>query len=288
MEAWLQIVTPHVFSTLGIPVRRGRDFSPTDRAAGAQVVVINEATARQYFPGENPIGQRLTLGWGVDSAGPNTTVTCGGEIVGIVGDTKRSNLARPADPVVYVPFDQCSINAVAFVARTTSDPAALLASTRDIAARIDPDVPLFNVGTVAESVRASLARPQLDAWVVDAFAALALLLALIGIYGVLSYSVRERRHELGVRVALGARGADIARLVVGDGLRLAFIGLALGLAAAVSGGHVLAGLLYGVTSTDLATYGGVALVLLIVAALAAWLPARRAAAVDPMIAIRGE
>ncbi|HXB26431.1 MAG TPA: ABC transporter permease [Gemmatimonadaceae bacterium] len=287
--AYVQIVTPKYFSAMGIPVRRGRTFTDGDRPGGHQVIVVNESLAKQYFAGEDPIGKTMTVGWTVDSSGRGVdTVTMGGEIVGIVGDTKTSDLKANASPAVYAAYDQMSIGYETFVVRTTAAPGTVLRAAPQAVAQVDPTIPLFAAGTFVESVRQSVAAPRLYATVVGAFALVALILAIIGIYGVLAYSVRERRRELGIRVALGAREAQVVGMVVGQGVRLAGAGLVLGFAVALMGGRVLATLLYGVRPDDPPTYEAVSVALLAVAALASWLPARRAAVIDPVIAMRPE
>jgi ABC-type antimicrobial peptide transport system permease subunit len=212
----------------------------------------------------------------------------GGEIVGIVGDTKRGDLKADALPAIYAAYDQMSIGYVTFVVRTTAAPGTVLRAAPQAVAQVDPTIPVFAGGTFVEAVRQSVAAPRLYATVVGAFALVALILAIIGIYGVLAYSVRERRRELGIRVALGAREAQVVGMVVGQGVRLAGAGLVLGFAVALMGGRVLATLLYGVRPDDPPTYEAVSVALLAVAALASWLPARRAAVIDPVIAMRPE
>jgi putative ABC transport system permease protein len=287
--ARVQIVTPRYFAAMGIPVRRGRVFTDADRPGGHQVIVVNESLVKQYFAVEDPIGKRMTVGWTIDSSGRGVdTVTMGGEIVGIVGDTKAQDLKADASPAVYAAYDQMSIGYETFVVRTTAAPGTVLRAAPQAVGQVDPTIPLFAAGTFVEAVRQSVAAPRLYATVVGAFAVVALILAVIGIYGVLAYSVRERRRELGIRVALGAREAQVVGMVVGQGVRLAGAGLVLGFAVALMGGRVLATLLYGVQPDDPPTYEAVSVALLAVAALASWLPARRAAVIDPVIAMRPE
>jgi ABC-type antimicrobial peptide transport system permease subunit len=212
----------------------------------------------------------------------------GGEIVGIVGDTKVRDLKAEAMPVLYAAFDQSAMNYETFVVRTTAAPATVLRAAPQAVAQVDPTIPVFAAKTFTDAVRASVAAPQLYATVVGAFAVVALVLAVIGIYGVLAYSVRERRRELGIRVALGAREAQVVGMVVGQGVRLAAAGLCVGFAIALIGGRVLATLLYGISPDDPPTYEAVSVGLIAVAVLASWLPARRAAVIDPVIAMRPE
>jgi len=284
---FVERVTPQTFRTLGLPIRAGRAFSDDDRADGHQVLIINEAAARAYFRGENPLGQTITLDFEMDSTGRDPVVPRG-EIVGIVGNAKRADLSAPADPTVYMPYEQASVRSVVFVTRTTAEAGTLLAAARRVVFEADPDVPVFNTGTLLDDVRSSIARPALDAWLISAFATVALVLALIGIYGLISYSVRERRREMGIRMALGARQAQVVRLVLAGGLQLAIVGLALGLTAAMAGSRLIQTLLYGVTAIDAPTYAAVAVGLISVAALASWIPARRAAMVEPTVAMRSE
>jgi predicted permease len=288
LVAFIQIVTPQYFAALGIPVHKGRALTDADRNGGHQVIVVNEALAKQYFPGDDPIGKSVTVGWTSDSDGHKDTVTMGGEIVGIVGDTKVRDLKADAIPVLYAAYDQMSISYETFVVRTTATPSTVLRAVQQAVAQVDPTIPVFAAGTFVDALRHSVAAPRLYAAVVAAFAIVALVLAVIGIYGVLAYTVRERRRELGIRVALGAREGQVVGMVVGQGVRLAAAGLLLGFAVALLGGRVLATLLYGVRPDDPPTYEAVSVGLILVAALASWLPARRAAVIDPVIAMRPE
>jgi putative ABC transport system permease protein len=290
-NARIRMVSPGYFAALSIPVRRGRSFTDDDRPGGHPVIVINDALARQFFAHENPIGQRIDLHWTDDSASNSAdTVALGGEIVGVVGDTKEYDVTAADRPAVYLPFDQASPQIyLTFVVRSSSNPAAVIAGARQAVARADPLVSIIGAETYAAAIGDSIARPRLYATVVGAFAVSALMLAIIGIYGVLAYAVRERRRELGIRIALGANGRQVVGMVVGQGVRLAGAGALVGVAIAlVLGGRVLASLLYNVQADDLATYGAVCVALLFVAALASWVPARRAAVIDPIIAMRPE
>jgi putative ABC transport system permease protein len=288
LVAYVQIVTPRYFAALNIPLRKGRVFTDTDRPGGHQVMVVNEALVKRYFPDEDPIGKIIHMGWTDDSTGQKDTVQMGGEIIGVVGDTKVSDLKAEALPAVYAAFDQFATAYQTFVVRTTATPASVLRAVPQAVAQVDPSIPAFNARPFTDIVRQSVAGPQLYAAVVGAFALVSLVLAVIGIYSVLAYSVRERRRELGIRVALGAREGQVVGMVVGQGLRLALIGLCLGFAIALVGGRVLATLLYGVRPDDPPTYEAVSVALIAVAVLASWLPARRAAVIDPVIAMRPE
>ena len=204
----------------------------------------------------------------------------------MVRDVKFDDLIAPAPPMIYQPHEQVSRALMTFIVRTTADPASVIRASARAVAAVDPDVPIFHGRTLTAAIGESVKRPRLYAAVVGLFAIVSLLLAIIGIYGVLASVVRERRRELGVRIALGARAGQVVSLVVGQGLRLAVIGLALGCAIALLGSRVLTNLLYGVHPNDLVTYEIVCIPLLLVAALALRLPARSAAAIDPVVAMR--
>jgi putative ABC transport system permease protein len=285
MSAIMEIVTPDFFRTLRIPVRKGRVFTDRDRAGGHLVVVVNDALARKYFPGEDPIGHRIGVPWGTET-GRDTVM--GGEIAGVVGDTKTTDLTTPADPVLYAAFDQQPANPVTFLVRSAEDPATVLAAAKQAIASADPLLPVYDARPFGASVLESVSRPQLYAAVAGAFAVVALVLAVLGIYGVVAYTVRDRRRELGIRMALGARGGQIIGLVVSQGVRLAATGLAIGFASALLGGRLLSAMLFGVSADDLTTYAIVFVGLIAVSVVASWLPARRAATIDPVIAMRPE
>jgi putative ABC transport system permease protein len=286
--AYMQIATTRYFATMGIPLVKGRAFAETDRAGGHPVLVVNEALAKRYFPGGDAIGKTLTVDFASDTDAHGDTASVHGEIVGVVGDTKLKDVTLDQGPALYAANEQFPSNYLTFVVRTRSEPATVLRATRQAVAAIDPSIPIFATGLLADDVSRSLAAPRLTATVVAAFALTALILTVIGIYGVLAYAVRERRRELGIRMALGAREGQVVSMVVGQGIRLAAIGLGLGFALALMGGRALAALLYGVSADDPLTYEAVAAALLAVAALASWLPARRAAVIDPVIAMRPE
>ena len=286
--ALVHMVTPRFFAAMGIRVIKGRVFTDGDRPGGHQVLVVNEAMVKQYFPGQDAIGQRIDVtGWSDDSTGHNP-VKFEGEIVGVARDTKTEDLTADALPAVYAAFDRMSQRRLTFVVRTTADPTTLVRAARGVVASTDPTIPVFHAGTFIDALRESesLSRPRLYASVVGTFALASLALAVIGIYGVLAYSVRERRRELGIRLALGARYGQLVGVVVGHGVRLALAGLGVGFAIALVGGRVLSSLLYGVGPADPATYEAVFAGLIAVAALASWVPARRAAVIDPVIAMR--
>jgi len=276
------------FATMGVPIKQGREFTDDDRSHGHRVLVINEACARKYFPAGDAIGHHLTLGGNADSTGKGDLVQMGGDIVGVVGDMKFDDLRAPVLPEIFQPHEQVSRAFLTFVVRTTADPTQVLAAASRAVGAVDPDVPIFHARSLSADIAASLARPRLYATVVTTFGVVALILAVVGIYGVLAYVVRERRRELGIRLALGARAGQVVQLVVGQGLRLVSIGIAIGLIVALVGSRVLASLLFGIQPNDLTTYEIVCGALLAVAALATWLPARSAASIDPLITMRSD
>jgi len=284
-----QVASPDYFRALGIPLRAGRFLTDADREGGPPVILINEATARRYLPGRDPVGGRMRLTTSADS-GWRT-------IVGVVGDVHHRGLTEAARPEFYVPQFQNFVTAgdSVVLARTMTvtlkvhgDPSAQAAPVRRVVAAIDPGLAVSNMRTLEDVVSRSIAAPRFTAALIGVFALLAMVLAAVGIYGVVSFVVAQRTAELGIRVALGARAADVLRLVVGQGMQPVLAGLAAGIVGALALSRVLSRLLYGVTSTDVATYAVVTLVLGGVALLACWLPARRASRTDPMIALRAE
>ena len=285
----VSMVTPGYFSTIGIPLVKGRGVTEADRVGAPRVVVINQEAARRYFPGEDPIGKRIELGWSteIEEGGPEQAL--GGEIVGVVGNVRQIDLASEHLPIVYLPFQQIgALNYVSVVVRSTAEPALLAASVRAAIRELDPDLPIQEYRTMAEHVGESVARPRFYTVLLGAFAGIALLLASVGIYGVLSYLVAQRTRELGIRVALGASGGQVLALVMRRGLALTATGVLAGVLAALAATRLLASLLFGVGAADPLTFVVVSLTLLGVAALACWLPARRAARVDPVVALRAE
>ncbi len=275
-------VTPDYFRAMSISVKRGRVFEPRDNADATGVTIVNESLARKYFPDQDPVGQRLVFG--DDNQKFSTR-----EIIGVVGDVRHAGLDAEAGPEYYVPFAQATSARVTVVARTRGDdPAALAGSLRGVVRQVDKNIPVFNVRTMSELLSESLARRRFNLMLLGSFAVVALFLASLGIYGVMSYAVTQRTHEFGIRMALGAQGADIVRMVVGQGITLALIGIGIGLGGAFLLTRIMSGLLYGVSATDPLTFAGVAIVLSAVALLASFIPARRAARVDPMVALRYE
>jgi putative ABC transport system permease protein len=272
-------VSPDYFRAMSIPLKRGRTFSERDREDGVPVVIISESMARRFWPSEDALGKRLTLSFSKEQ-GPR-------EIVGIVGDVK-GGLDSDVRPTAYVSYKQIPRPFMTFVARTSSDPKNSIQPISRAIYAIDKDEALRDVGTLDEVFASSLSGRRFSMTLLMSFAALALILAAIGVYGVMNYSVVLRRRELGIRIALGAQTADVLRLVLRQGLALTLAGVGAGLLGAFALTHLMASLLYGVTATDSLTFAGVSGVLLAVGVLASYLPARRATKVDPMNALRAE
>lgn len=276
-------VAPEYFHLLGITLLRGRLFGELDDDKAPRVAVINEAFAQTYWPNENPLGKRLNLTIVRGTARPVWTT-----VVGVVADARTESLAEAALPQIYLSMYQRQAKALAIFLRGRLDPARIPVQVREQVQAVDPTLPVFGAQTLDETVAASLSQRRFAMQVVALFALTALLLAGLGIYGVISYIVSERTHEIGIRLALGAQRTNILRMVLRQGFTLAVTGAALGLLCALIVSHLMAGLLYGVRPTDPLTFAGVAVLLLAVALLACYIPARRALRVDPMIALRYE
>lgn len=281
--------TSNFFATMGIAVVRGRSFTSAEESWGPPpVVVVNRAFVDKYFPTEDPLGKHITLGVTHDTTSTNSPVTSRGEIVGVVSNVRQFGLREDPFPAVYLGWGTFPINDMSFLIRSRSDPTQLTAAIRDRVHAVDPTMPIYNIQTMEQAVAESVAQPRFYTLLLTGFAGLALLLAALGIYGVVSYSVSQRTRELGIRIALGATQDRVVRLVIGQGMALTLAGVVVGLVGAYWLVHLLATLLYGVAATDAATFGGVFVVLLGVAWLASYLPARRASRVDPVIAMRAE
>ncbi|HTE45859.1 MAG TPA: ABC transporter permease [Gemmatimonadaceae bacterium] len=290
MVAEIRPITPGYFSALGISLERGRLFTAAEGRWGPPpVVVVSQEFVRRYFANENPIGKHIAIGISHDTAASGkTSVKSGGEIIGIVADVKQRGLKEDPSAAVYIAQAMFPQNDMAFVVRSDADMGTLSAAVRRAVAEVDPDMPIFDVETMEQAVAGSVAQPRFYMALLAAFAGLALLLAGLGIYGVISYTVSQRTRELGIRIALGATHDRVVRLVLGQGMLLTLGGVALGLLGAYGLTHVIRNMLYGVTAADPITFVGVSAVLLGVAGLASYLPARRAARVDPVIAMRAD
>lgn len=280
-QADFNFVSSSYFRTIEVPLLVGRDFQASDTATAPQVVVINQTMARQFWPKENPVGKRI-------SADPAMFEKSSWEIVGVVGDVKHFGVAEPTHPTIYRPFAQGNFPLMTFVIRTQVPPMTLAKAVREVIWSVDKDQPIFKVITMEEAAGQSVTLRKISMILLAMFAGLALFLAVVGLFGVMAYLVTQRTHEMGVRMALGARPGDISQLVLGQGFRLAIVGIGIGTAAALGLTRLLTSLLFGVRPQDPATFVGVATLLAGVALLASYLPARRASKVDPMVALRYE
>jgi putative ABC transport system permease protein len=285
VAAGYRTVTPNYLETLGVPLLRGRLLTPADNDKAPAVVVINASMAAKYFPNENPLGKRLQLGATPENDVPTM------EIVGVIGDV-RPGLGVDPQTEMYLPYRQADLILPVFqlsvVLRTAADPQLQTAALRSALAEIDPNQPLVKVRTMEDNMAATVAQPRFRTWLIGIFAAVALVLAGVGVYGVMSYTVTQRTNEIGIRVTLGAQSEDVFKAIVGEGLRLALTGVSIGIAAALALTRLLQSFLFGISAYDPITFLGVALLLTMVAAAASFFPARRATLVDPIVALRYE
>ena len=292
-QAHERTISPDCFKTMGVPVRSGRPFSAADGAQGARVAMVNETMARKLWPGENPIGRRVALDYdamrGTPGKPPELDLEAGWrEVVGVVGDVRHNGPQEEPRPELYVPYLQAPDRDMTIVVRTASDPASLAEVIRREVMAIDRGQPLTRVRTMQALVAQVMAKPRFSLILLGVFAGTAVLLALVGIYGVIAHSVGQRRREIGIRVALGARSGQVIAMVLRQWFRLVLAGVVIGLAAALALTRLMASLLYGVRPTDPLTFAAVAAVLVAMSLLASWVPAWRAMRVDPMIALRSE
>jgi putative ABC transport system permease protein len=272
-------VSPNYFEVMSIPIVRGRGFNERDAEGAPSVALINETMARRVFPGEDPLGKRVTI----DYMEQRVAL----EVVGVVADTKQS-MGQATNLQIYDCYLQRPWLSSSFVLRTEGDPAALAPAAQRAVREVDASRAASGVKTMEQLLSESVAQPRFYAQLLTGFACVALLLAAVGVYGVMSYAVTQRTHEIGIRMALGARGGDVLRMVVGEGMALALAGVGLGLAAAFALTRVMSSLLYGVSATDAGVFALVSVLLTAVALLACLVPARRATKVDPMVALRYE
>jgi predicted permease len=272
------IISPDMFATLGVKILHGRDFNERDTPTSPAVVIINQAMADQLFPGENPIGQRLISGM----------LQLQQEIVGVVANMHSQNLTQAPQPEMYYPVLQRPEGFTTIMVRTDGDPAQLAGAVRAALKEVDPTIPLNNATTLATFVEQSMADRRLTMLLLAVFAGLALLLASLGVYSVMAYSVGQRRGEIGVRMALGAKPRDVERMVIRSGLAQTGIGVAIGLVAALVVTRLMGALLFGIGASDPLTYLAIIALLALVAFTASWLPARRAGRVDPLVVMRSD
>jgi predicted permease len=279
MEVSFDVVGPRYFETLRVPLLKGRGFTSADVRGSAGVVVVNQAFVRRYWPGEDGLGKRL------GTEGPEGPML---EVVGVAGDGRYVTLGEDPRPFMFMPLLQQYESAATLVARTTGDPAEVLGPLKARIQSSDATLPVFEARTLVDHLGLALLPARVAGGVLGAFGALGLLLAAIGLYGVMAYAVSQRTRELGIRTALGAERGDLVRMVVREGMRLTAWGIGFGLVLALVAGRLSQSLLYGISGTDAITFAGVACVLGGSALLACWLPARRASRVDPLVALRTE
>jgi putative ABC transport system permease protein len=282
-RADLAAVDDEYFRAMRIPLIQGQDFAEAKGGPARAVAVVSETFAKQYFPNENPLGKRLK-----PDAETGHTPAQMAEIVGIVGDVKTSSLREDAAPLVYVPIAQLPINAMTVLIRSQNEPRQLMAAVRGEVQNVNPAVMVFSAKTLEQRIGITLGQPRFNALLLGVFASLALVLAMIGLYGAISYAVSQRTHEIGIRMALGAAPSLVMKAMLSTGLRLAAIGTLLGMGAGLGLSRLMTSLLFGVSATDPLTFLAVATVLLVVAVAACYVPARRAMRVDPMVALRHE
>ena len=281
VSASYRLTCPGYFEALGIPVVRGRDFTAADRLGAPGAVIINEEMARRYFDGQDPIGQRMKLG-------RPASMTPWMTIVGIVGDVRHFGLDNPIRQEIFRPYSQAVWPSMTITVKTAVDPGTLATPVKAALARIDPEQPVSSIRTMDDVLADSVSGRRFPMLLLTLFSGVALTLSAIGVYGVVSYLVSQRTREMGIRVALGARRRQVVQLVVGHAMRPIVAGLLIGVSGAVWSGRLLSTLLYSVKPTDPAVLAGIAAILGTTAAIACWVPARRAATVDPLVALREE
>ncbi|MFZ0731366.1 MAG: ABC transporter permease [Candidatus Sulfotelmatobacter sp.] len=274
-------VSPDYFRTMGIPLLRGRLFSDQDSPSNAKVAIISEVLARRYFPNQDPLGRQMRFGFP-----PNSDVSR--EIVGIVGDVRDASLSRQPGPMMYVPFAQAPLYGGEVVVRSSLSASSVAAGIRQAVSSIDKNLPVTDIESLNDALGKSISQERFRTFLLASFSAIALVLAAIGIFGVISYSASQRTHEIGIRMALGADRRDVLRLILGQGTKLALFGLGIGIVAAFLLTRLMSSLLYSVSATDPVTFASVTVILLSVALAACYIPARRAMRVEPIVALRHE
>ena len=272
------------FRAMGIPIIRGRDFDDRDKHGSTPVIIITETFARQYFPNEDPIGKRIHPG--ISSIEGEDSMMR--EIVGVVGDVRNRTLSTEARPAYYVPHTQVPFSQMVAVVKTAGEPRSMISGVTKEVASMDADIPLFGVKSMEEYLSTSVAAPRFNTTLLSIFAAVALVLTIVGLYGVMSYSVAQRTNEIGIRLALGAQSRDVLLMIVKQGSTLILLGLGIGLLGAFALTRLIASLLFGVTAKDPFTFAAVSVLLALVALMACYIPAWRATKVDPLKAIRYE
>lgn len=278
----VRVVTPDYFKTMGIPVLEGRPFVATDRIGSQAVAILNRAAANRLWPDQSALGRQLEIGTRLGMGGARS----GGTVVGIVGDVHDFGPAQAALPAIYLAHAQWPVDFLTIVARAHGEPSALVEPLRAALGDLDPEVPMFAVRSMDQIAATAVVQPRLYLVLIACFAGTAMLLAAIGLYGVLTYAVGQRTREIGIRLALGAKRGEVLRMVMGQAGRLSVAGVILGLVAAALASRLLRSQLFEVAPTDIATYLVVAAGLMAVAFVASWIPARRAARIDPITAPR--
>jgi putative ABC transport system permease protein len=284
-SAGFNVVEPNYFRTVGIALVKGRDFTKYDDSKSTPILVINRTLALRFFPNQDPIGKHIRPGIGNGYGQGEPPMR---EIVGVIADVKQNGLGAEASPEVFAPLAQSPFDSVFFVIRTGNDPQSIVEAARRKVASLDKNAPIYHVETLDQYLAGSMATPLFITLLLSGFSGLALLLACLGIYGVISYIAVQRTHEIGIRMALGAKKGDVLRMIIGEGIRPALVGIAIGVFGALKLTGVLSSLLYGVKPTDPLTFAAVSLILTGVAFLACYIPARRAAKADPMLSLRYE
>jgi putative ABC transport system permease protein len=280
----VRVIGPNYFATMSVPLRAGRIFNTQELAEEKHVAIINQAFAEKYLHGVNPLGQKAVIYMKSDAESESQP----SEIVGVVGDVHQLGLDAAPEPTIYWPHPELVMSGMTILVRTSNDPLALLSTIRNQLQQLDRELPMSAVATMDQLLADSLSRARFTMLLLGIFALVALVLAAVGVYGLIAYSVTQRTQELGIRMAIGAQRRDVLRLVLEQGTRLTLLGVAIGVLAALALSRLLGGLLFGVSATDPLTFAGVAGLLAVVALLACFVPARRATRVDPMVALRYE